>query len=454
MIDQLIVIIYLLALMSTGVYYKIKGQDFQSFTKTSSITPGGFMMVATIFASSIGGGTSFGISEKVFSEDISYGIALGFAAVSDILVAIFVVPRLVTKYYGAETIGDIISKYYGPYGRYLSGFAAIAVSIGILSAQIGVSGYIFHYMLNVDYVFAVIGSYLIVIFYTTTGGFQSILFANQIQFFAIIVAIPLVFCFGIMELGLDNFLALIPKSKIDVFGTYEKNINLFSLFTGFVVMNLFPTFLQRALIHKDYRKTQKAIFIKTIVYIIFLIFITLNGLLAFVKFSHIDSRLVLPHLINDIIPWGIKGFVIVGFLAAVMSTADSDLNISAITLVKDIIRPAFNINDSKRLFRIVKIMNIIIGSLSIFIALSFTNIVDLVIFVSGFWVSVVLVPLIFTIFDYAIQTKYMIISSLFGLAAFSLWEFYFSDSSILKPLFVGFITNLIMFLLFRPQKRF
>ena len=34
-------------------------------------------------------------------------------------------------------------------------------------------------------------------------------------------------------------------------------------------------------------------------------------------------------------PVGLQGFITVGALAAVMSTADSDLNITSITLVKD-----------------------------------------------------------------------------------------------------------------------
>src|SRR5690606_13344904 len=103
-------------------------------------------------------------------------------------------------------------------------------------------------------------------------------------------------------------------------------------FLGFAVMNFFPTFIQRALINKHAHHTTRAIYIKSAIYAVFLMFIMLNGLIAYVIYPNISPRLALPCLIDHIIPVGIQGIVVTGLLAAVMSTADSDLNITSITL--------------------------------------------------------------------------------------------------------------------------
>lgn len=448
MLDILIVVTYLLLLMSIGFYNRSRFQNFTSFASVTNNGSSSFLIIATIFASSIGGGTSFGISERVFSEDISYGVALMAAAIIDVLIAIFIIPKFVQKHYGAKSVGDIMFVYYGNVGRYLSGVAAIVFSIGILAAQISVSGYIFNYMLEVDYIFAVIISYSMVIVYTTIGGLRSILFTNQIQFIAIAISIPLISIFGLLDIGLMEFINAVPINKIDIFSTKDKIQTTIYIILGFAVMNMFPNFIQRILIQKDYKKTQKAILLKTSIYIIFLVFITLNGLIAFVKFPDIDSKFVLSVLIENTIPVGIKGLVIAGLLSAVMSTADSDLNISSVTLVKDIITPLFHITNQQKMLKIARIVNIFIGGFSIIIALNFSNIVDLVIFVSGFWVSVIIVPMIFGIFNKIISVIQMIISSAVGFSMFVFWEIALSDVTTLKPVFIGFIVNLMMFSIF------
>ena len=49
-----------------------------------------------------------------------------------------------------------------------------------------------------------------------------------------------------------------------------------------------------------------------------------------------DTDMVLPQMINSILPWGIKGFVLVGFLAAFMSTFSISINNGASYIIRDI----------------------------------------------------------------------------------------------------------------------
>lgn len=453
MFDIAIVFLYLLVLLAIGLLQRSTRSGFKNFARVTDTTKKNrLILVATIFASSIGGGTAFGISEKAFAGNIAHSYGLLLAIIIDLAIAAFIIPRLI-KHYGAESTGDIIDYYYGKTGRYIAGIATILISIGLVATQISVSGRIFEYILEINYIHGVILSYGIVILYSTIGGLRSILYANQLQFFAILCAIPTVTIFGIHNIGLTEFINSLPAEKISPKANTELLATTISATLGFCVMNLFPTFIQRALINHDAEATQRAIYIKSFIYALFIIFITLNGIIAYILFPEEKASLALPILIDHIIPAGVQGLVIVGLLAAVMSTADSDLNVTSISLVKDFLAPIWRIDEQRQLLQIARIANMLLGSSAIFIALCFESVVDLVIFVSGFWGPVILVPLVLALYDKLIKPHQMAISSAFGASSFVYWEMYHSSPTSLKGVFVGTVANLLCFLLFYFFKR-
>lgn len=454
MIDLIIVASYLIFLLIIGIYQRSSSSEFKGFAtiRDSSTQKNRLILVATIFASSIGGGTTFGLSEKAFASNVAYSYGLFLAIPVDILIAIYIVPRLI-KHYGAETVGDIMSSYYGNVGRVIGGLAALLVSVGLLAAQVSVSGRIFEYILQVNYIEGVIISYGIILIYTTIGGFRSVLFTNLLQFFAILVAIPIISIFGLYKIGLSEFIHAMPQEKISIWNNELLIETTISAFLGFTVMNLFPTFIQRALINKDSAATTKAIYIKSFIYAIFLVFITINGLVAFIIYPDIKASLALPYLIDHIIPTGFQGVVVTGLLAAVMSTADSDLNVTSTTLVKDFLKPIFNLSDQKRMLMLVRITNLLVGGLAIYFALMFSSVVDLVIFIAGFWAPVIIVPLIFGLYDITISKINMAICTFAGSASFILWECCANLESSLKGVFVGTLVNFIVFMSFYILQR-
>lgn len=445
MIDILIVSSYLIVLLATAIYQRTRKSGFGGFARvTDSAKKNKLLLVATIFASSIGGGTTFGLSEKAFAGNIAHSYGLFLSIPIDLMIAAYIIPRLI-KHYGTESMGDILSYYYGQTGRYIAGIATILVSIGLVATQISVSGRIFEYILQINYVHGVIISYGIIIIYSTIGGLRSILYANQLQFFAILCAIPMVTFFGIYNIGLDNFILQIPADKIFPENNPDIIATTISAFLGFTVMNLFPHFIQRAIINHDAIATRNAIYVKSCIYAIFIVLITLNGVIAYILFPDLQASLALPVLIDRIIPIGLQGIVIAGLLAAVMSTADSDLNVTTISLVKDFPGPKLRIKDPQKLLSLARITNVIIGSSAIFIALYFQNVVDLVIFISGFWGPIILVPLIMALYDVVIKPMQMTLCSAAGGISFILWEWLFSSPTSLKGVFVGTIANLLIF---------
>lgn len=445
MIDILIVATYLILMLVIGLYYRSKSKSLSGY---GAFTTGSnkFILVATVFATAVGGGTTFGITEKAFDHNLSYSYGLLFTVPIDILIAFILVPRLI-NHYGSISVGDIIAKNYGNIGRVITGIAALFVSIGYLAAQINVSGRIFQYLINVNKNEGVVLSYIIVIIYTTIGGLRSVIFTNILQFIAMILAIPVITFIGIGTTGIESIITSIePKQYL--LNNSDLITSTICAALSFSVMGFYPSFIQRTIINKESQDIKQAIIIKSIIYIFFILCITINGLLAFVIDPNQDPTLAVPKMIDIIIPIGIKGLIISGLLASVTSTASSDLNIASISIVNDIFRPVAHIYNQRSLLYLAQIMTVILGSSAIIIALSFDQVVDLVIFSAGFWSPMILVPLIASLFGATISPHAFIVCTIIGIISFLTWE-YFALITNLKGVFVGTIANLICFILFK-----
>ena len=443
MLDHIIVGLYLCSLLFVGLYNRSKNSDIRHYGKITPQMQGKtWLLLATIFTNSVGGGTVFGLSERVFSYNLAYFYAIALTILIDIVLAFVLVPRI-TKHYGVISIGEIFAKYYGKFGRVFIGISATLVSFGYVAIQIAVSSRIFQYVLHINYVEGVILSYLVLITYTALGGLRSIIMTNFLQFIAIILFIPIVSFVGIYKLGLNNFIQAIPIEKYSISYLWQDTI---MLFFSFSFLGCYPGFIQRAFMTEDKKQTQKAILGKSAIYFIFLCFIAINGLLAYIHSPNLnDGNMAILVLLDQLVPTGLRGLVILGFLAAVMSTADSELNIASISLTNDVLTPMFRLHDNKMILLFTQLITLSIGIFAIFLALSFNNPVDLVLFVAGFWLPVALVPLIACLYEVIICKAGLAISALSGICAFFYWQMHFANQLALKSAFVGMLANLLVF---------
>ena len=219
MIDNLIVLAYLVTVLCIGLYYRSTSASLHGYgSMSSNKSTSTFLLVATIFATAVGGGTTFGISEKAFSGNLAYSYALLLTVPVDILIAFYLVPK-VTMHHGAVSVGDIMKKFYGKPGRIITGIAAVLISVGYLAAQVNVSGRIFQYILGVDHREGVILSYVIVIIYTSIGGLRSVVFVNLLQFLAMIASIPLVTFIGGYDIFQQGLVESILQDLVEKYHT-------------------------------------------------------------------------------------------------------------------------------------------------------------------------------------------------------------------------------------------
>jgi Na+/proline symporter len=419
LLNKIILSAYFALLIATAIYYRLK--DSSSSTQTSNISINSYFALAVaMLVNSIGGGTVFGLGEKTFSGDLTIALGLLLSIPSDILAGIFITPKIAAKN-KLRSIGGIMEEYYGKYGRIFTGICASMVSIGYIAIQINISTKIFASILNIRPNIGALISYAVVVSYTLIGGLRSTLKTNIIQFISLIVAIPVVSLLSIQKVG--------AQTLIDNFVHFERKNILFIpvLMTalGFACMGLDPALMKRNLIANTPKITTSAMLLKSAMYGICILLLTLNGLAAKNLFPDIHPTSVIPTLVNHLLPAGISGIVIVGLFAAVMSTADSSLQIAIEHVKEDVLMPlklAKNLNSEFFNDVLSKILVVFAGSLSIFTSLKFEYAIDLAFFVAGIWFPVTVVPLLAALYNIHISKTGLVFNSIIALGSFILLE--------------------------------
>ncbi len=444
--DNVIVVVYLLIVLIVGLVAGRKVKDLSQFS-VAGRSFGSFVIFATLSASFIGGGFSMGNAEKVFLFGVVNIFALWGFSFKEILVAKFIAPRM-DNYKTAISVGDIMEKHYGKVAKVITGVFSVIVSAGILGAQIGSIGYIFNVFLGIPQVYGILIGYGIVFLYSTVGGMRSVVYTDIIQFIVLAIGIPLVLIFGITKIGgISEFRAAVPASHFSFPGGLGSITAFISLFLTFLLgETLVPPYVQRLFLAKDKSHTQKGTLWSGIFSIPFFAVTGLIGLVALVLNPQLDPNLAMPYVIKEVLPLGISGIVIAGIISIVMSSADSFLNAASVSFIHDIITPLRkNKLSLKAELLSARLINILVGGISLIFAIKIKSILDILIYAYNFWSPIVLVPLISAMLGLKVKFSQFLAGGIAGITGVVIWNMILKNPFAIDGLVVGIACNAIVF---------
>lgn len=372
------------------------------------------MFVATLVATWYGG--IFGVTKIAFEHGIFNFVTQGFFwYIAYIIFALFIVKK-VSKY-KAVTLPDLVGKMFGPKSEKLSAVfnffnvlpIAYVISLGLLIQAI-FGGTLLISML--------IGT-MIVITYTLYGGFRAVVFSDIVQFFVMCLGVFLVMFFSIKLFGGIGFLkANLPATHFSFTG----NVGLgTTLVWGFIALSTLvdPNFYQRVFAAKNEKAARNGILISTLIWFLFDICTTSGAMYA---------RAVIPEAASDkayliyalqILPSGIRGFVLAGILATILSTLDSYLFIAGTTVSYDMM--------PRRLKGKVSLYHlgiIFVGILAVFMGIVFKgNIKDVWKTLGSYSASCLLLPVLYGyVFPGKIKDNQFVFASVIGVITVSIWR--------------------------------
>ncbi len=441
-VDVTIIIAFLIATLRIGISSGKKIKTFSDYA-IGNRKFSDFAIFCTVTATAIGGTTTMGGVGKSYEIGITQFLAQIGMPISFIIVGTFFARRF-GNYYGCYSLGDMFYKAYGLTGKVLAGITGCIYEILGIGLQFIAMGTAVNILTGLSYMTSLLISASIILIYTGRGGIRAVTFTDVLQFMVLILAIPILLTTVLEKIGgAHAFVMQLPKSHITITG---ENFHRY-LFLLFPLMlpTLSPIHIQRLLMTNNREQGVKAYYNLCWIYSFVAIMIIFLGLTAKVLFPHLHrADQALFTLITNCLPVGILGIAIIGILAVLMSTADSFLNSGSIMLVNDVILPFVkqDLQEATKL-KMARIASLFIGIAAIIFASQRTGLFETKILVRTIWLSIILSPLYFLLFNMKISVKGLIISALIGLGTFILWNFNIKPITKIDGLFPGFFANVI-----------
>lgn len=401
------------------------GKDIKTF-KEFALDKSGFspaVLGMTMCATLIGGGSSLGTATEVFKFGIIVIFAKYGVSVGAIIIAYILAPRI-KRFKGRISVGDIMGEMYGSHVRIITGISGALLCIGRVSAQIMSLGFIMNFLFAVPEEVGIFLGGSIIIAYSFFGGIRSVVFTDVVQFFALAIAIPIVLNVSLKWVGgYSGLYNALPKSYISIFSDGNNFVKYLMVFLYMSIPMMTPPFVQRILMAKTINDAKTSFIFMAISDCAFTTVAGMIGLIAYVYDPGFAANGVFLNLLNHLDVF-IKGIAVIGMFSVIMSTADSYLNTTSISIIHDILVPAFGEIQERNKLKLVRIFTVFVGVGAILMATRFDNVFELAIYSSNFWGPIVVGPLIVGLLNIKISSKACIISMLLGVSSFLIWEFY------------------------------
>ena len=385
-LDTIILIAYFLGLMVVGFYYSKKTKDAEDFLVAGVNY---IRLFGTVTSTDIGAGYIIGTTAAAYVS----GYGAGWLVFSSLLGALAVTFILANKLKPlADELKFVSTAHYLGYrydkrAKLLGSIMIILANITFVGTQIVGGAAILSAVTGMPKTTAAWIAGLVVIAYTALGGLNSVIDTDVIQVGIIIIGIFFIGVpFGLSKVGgFDGLRQALPQQFFSIGGVDGSTVLkwLISMVPSYMISMIT---WQRIFAAKDLKTVKKAyISSGLVIWPIFAFFVCTLGMVAAIMFPGIDKDLAFSTFVVEALPTGITGIIIAAITAAVMSTADSGLMCATATITNDIIKGYIKPDiDDKKLIKVGQILIIVIGVISLFVAMYSPGILKLMLYAYQF----------------------------------------------------------------------
>lgn len=445
-IDMAIFIGFMLATISIGLFSGYGITNLREYAvgdkKFSTAT-----IAATIVATWAGGQDFVMIISETYENGLYFIFSQLGEVLAILLVGIIFAPRM-GEFLNNLSIADAMGSLYGKPVRIISAITGVMVSWGLLAGQLKVSGLVFEYCFNMPEVYGVLIGGTIVTIYSSLGGIKSVTFTDVIQLLTFATMLPtLAFCIfdkiSNVHVIIDTITNhhLFDYKQVFDFSQYKSLYFLF-LFVIYLVPGFSPASFQRVVMAKNTDQAKKSFIIAALLWLFVISTLFFISILILSTKPNFDTKNIVKHILLEQSYSGLRGFILAGIMAMVMSTADSFINAASVLFVHDFCKPlgikVKNELQSTRFFALC------FGISSIFLALSSKSLLDLVVMASMFSMPVVTVPFLMTILGFRSSGKSVLIAMTAGSLTVILWNILMTED--IPATVPGMIANLVFLL--------
>lgn len=360
-LDISIVIGYLLFVVLLGLYFGSKHEDAEDyFLAGRNLTwP---LIGFSLFASNMSSNSLVGLTGAGFKDGFSVFSYEWMAVFVLIIFAVFLLPYyLKNKIF---TVPEFLEKRY----NYLTRAYSSAISI-ILNIFVDIAATLYAGGILIQLIFPQFELWEIIVvlsiiagLYTISGGLSAVVYTDAIQ--------AVILIFGSMIItyiawdqsgGFAEVMKITDPSHMDIIKPVsDEALPWPGLFTGVLLLGFYfwgtnQYITQRTLASKSKREGQWGAMFAGFLKLSILFIMIFPGVFARVLYPDWDTNemdKLYPTMLFDLLPTGILGLVLAGFIAALMSSIDSGLNSVSTLFTMDFYQKWYPNKNNKELMKV------------------------------------------------------------------------------------------------------
>jgi len=460
-LDTGIIFAYMGLMVAIGLYANYRQKNVEDYY-VAGRRLGPFSIACLWLASWVGGASIIGSSARAHEIGISaiwYVLAL---AIGCLLFGLFAAARIqkLGDEHGHLTYPDFIEQRFDSRTRIIATITTSAAFIAYAAGQMVALASILHVLLGWDYSFALLLASAIVITYTATGGFLAVTYTDWAQFVLLFIGIIFIgMPIAISEAGnFTHLQSVLPAGHFDIgaWGWPSIIALTFSIVLSFfVAMDSFT----RCFAARDAESSRRGALLAVIFVLPIAVAATWMGLASAALFPAVESSNdILTTFVLELFPVGLKGLMLVGILAAVMSSADICILTASANLTRDIYQRYINPDvEQESMLRISMWASVAAGLLATFMAWKMQDIIDILLL--GFTINsaALFVPTMAALVLRKSDAVAAFWSITLSLATVILWKTVASNGFdgvfTIEPLWPGLVVSFLTYLLISSRTR-
>jgi SSS family solute:Na+ symporter len=365
-LDTGIVLAYLAMMVAIGLYASRKQGSVEDYFVASGRI--GTLSIACLWlASWIGGASVVAGASNAYHSGISAGWYIGSMVIGCSLFGLFFAARVnrIGRQNKLLTYPDMIESRYDSRTRVVATITTILAYLGYAAGQIAASALVLQTLLGMQYEAALLLSAGIIVVYTATGGFLAITFTDWVQVSILFVGVAIVGIPIAVANGGDwsTLTTSLPESYFDVGGMGWPTILAMVVSISLSFFTAMDNYT-RCFAARSEQTARRGALIASVLLVPLLVGTVWMGLTTQVLIPGMaDTGDVLTRFVIEYFPVGLKGLLLVGILAALMSTADICILTASANATRDIyqryVNPAV---EPKRLLGMSMVASAVIGT--------------------------------------------------------------------------------------------
>jgi len=444
---------YVLVLTGYGI---VRGGRVRSYTDFTgrALEPPLFVMAASMCASFIGGGFSLGNAERAFQSGLVNTLLLWGFSLGQIVVGLLFAGRF-SALRRVSTPGGVIGTVSGDGPRMLCGVLSVFYCVGVLGAQVRAIGLVGSYLFAAPAALCSLIGFAVLLVYSTLGGLRASVRSDFLQILFLAFGLLAGLAAASVRLGgLAGLKARLPESFLSLTGKMSAP-QIVSAMSAFAVGEMLcPPSVQRMLLSRNPARVRAATLLSALVSIPFFAVTGFIGLYARSLGTTGNPAFAMPSLLSGVLFFPLGALICAAMLCVYLSSGGAFLSSCAACLTEDLL-PFFRHScpDDAAQLRTIRISNVVCGLAALALAMSFDDVLSILVFSYSFWAPVVLVPLVAALYGRGLCASRFFACCAIACAALIGWRAAGSPFGV-SPLIAGLFADIVAFWALSASQRF